>query len=1038
MEPDIEVKRFEEQDYENKDDLSEIPKIEELDDYVKECTYTPLSLVNPIPFDPSNQEYIMREHILPADADWNEENPDANDIPIDSDGQYGNRSASSLLGYGIHKRRPKLLINITVYNEEPKQLVETLAGVYRNYYELIDLDPTFLNRVQVVIIVDGYSHLMKTPEHLLCYERANIHDLKKLSEGKYISNQLSSGFSEAKTVFQKLLFISSENMVSKERKILDEELKQELYKKGEKKKYDPIRAYGANNIAHCFSRVMSFEEWEQCLPKAQRDSLVIDQYEIYDFLVGSNEEGRVKDQKYGHFSLPIHFIVKQNSQGKLESRKWFMRGFCKLMNPIYLQTLDCGSIPLWNSISKIIMHMETFTDVGGACGEVECLLMEKKQNGIESVSFIESSILRAQYAEYKITHYMDKATESVFGFVNSLPGTFSTFRWESIKGKPLDQYLKGCTDQFSDIKGVPSCVSANKYLAEDRIISLEIIAKAHSSFITHYIPGAKCLTDPPLSLTELIKQRRRWFNGSLFATLHVMKSMYRIWGRKWTSFFRNLFYMLLAIYMVCYLILSYVTVGLFYAAFSVFLRGVLDSEPCYSLTESANIFENIYLIFLFFCLMLSTTVEVTYAEAGFRICSLVMSLFAIVTIVCSIFFALDGDQNRTAIILLGLVGISFIIPILLNIHRVKLADFVKGIFYGTILSPTYFNILPIFAISNIHDVSWGSRPTTKEQTKSTDPAYLKAIAKKDESYKNFRANFLIFWLSINGAVGITLTTISRNLGNEFIFLSGIVLSLLAVFKLVFSTIHKLLAWIHSFFVNRHIRNLRKRMKKDNIPSLHERVRNKDEDDICLIFEKFRPRTALDKEQDKQRKNELSDKVQAFAKNLASSICPEKREEEIKKFRDQSLASLGQDMKKKIDKQIRLLRKNGKSSGIDPTIKKKPTEIKKDAEYDPLMDSDDDKEDNKQEHEPNQFRHKKRYKNTEEEVEVIKEVEEEEEEEEKRGDKGGVEESEVRGQGEESERDTSEEGEEVEDIEFMSDEESSESERESGDEMEFGD
>lgn len=56
--------------------------------------------------------------------------------------------------------------------------------------------------------------------------------------------------------------------------------------------------------------------------------------------------------------------------------------------------------------------------------------MEKKEDGKEPVTFVESVLLRAQYVEYKVSHYMDKATESLFGFVSVLPGAFSTFRWE--------------------------------------------------------------------------------------------------------------------------------------------------------------------------------------------------------------------------------------------------------------------------------------------------------------------------------------------------------------------------------------------------------------------------------------------------------------------------------------------------------------------------------------------------------------------------------------------------------------------------------
>lgn len=89
----------------------------------------------------------------------------------------------------------------------------------------------------------------------------------------------------------------------------------------------------------------------------------------------------------------------------------------------------------------------------------------------------------------------------------------------------MNEFLKGCKDEFGDVSRIMPCDTANKYLAEDRIMCLEIIAKANANFIIHYVPGALCLTDPPLSLTQLLKQRRRWFNGSMFATIHVMRQM---------------------------------------------------------------------------------------------------------------------------------------------------------------------------------------------------------------------------------------------------------------------------------------------------------------------------------------------------------------------------------------------------------------------------------------------------------------------------------------------------------------------------------
>ena len=104
--------------------------------------------------------------------------------------------------------------------------------------------------------------------------------------------------------------------------------------------------------------------------------------------------------------------------------------------------------------------------------------------------------------EYKVSHYLDKAAESLFGFVSVLPGAFSTFKWECINGEPLEAFLRGSKDEFADVNEIMPCSTANKYLAEDRIMCLEIIAKEDCNFIIHYIPGAKCLTDPPLLSSE--------------------------------------------------------------------------------------------------------------------------------------------------------------------------------------------------------------------------------------------------------------------------------------------------------------------------------------------------------------------------------------------------------------------------------------------------------------------------------------------------------------------------------------------------------
>jgi len=112
--------------------------------------------------------------------------------------------------------------------------------------------------------------------------------------------------------------------------------------------------------------MVKFPEFLNALSDPEVNDLNISHYSVYDFLLGDSRKGRVKKKKFFHLPMPIHFGIKHKNQGKIESHKWFFKGFCEYMNPKYAQIIDCGSIPLWNSISHIIMHMETFKTVGGA------------------------------------------------------------------------------------------------------------------------------------------------------------------------------------------------------------------------------------------------------------------------------------------------------------------------------------------------------------------------------------------------------------------------------------------------------------------------------------------------------------------------------------------------------------------------------------------------------------------------------------------------------------------------------------------------
>ena len=68
----------------------------------------------------------------------------------------------------------------------------------------------------------------------------------------------------------------------------------------------------------------------------------------------------------------------------------------------------------------------------------------------------------------------------------------------------------------------PEPSQQNMFLAEDRILCFELVAKANDAWTLTYVKPSKAETDVPESAPELIGQRRRWLNGSFAASVYAL------------------------------------------------------------------------------------------------------------------------------------------------------------------------------------------------------------------------------------------------------------------------------------------------------------------------------------------------------------------------------------------------------------------------------------------------------------------------------------------------------------------------------------
>lgn len=121
------------------------------------------------------------------------------------------------------------------------------------------------------------------------------------------------------------------------------------------------------------------------------------------------------------------------------------------------------------------------------------------------------------------------------------------------------------------------------------------------------------------------------------------------------------------------------------------------------------------------------------------------------------------DKSKEAtlnIIFIWCLIISYFFPLLFHTKSLEFVQFTRGVFCLIFMTPTFINIFMIYAASNIHDVSWGSRPTVKDETY----ANFNLQDNMSIEYRNYRSNYLIIWLIINIGAGLSVVSISRSDG----------------------------------------------------------------------------------------------------------------------------------------------------------------------------------------------------------------------------------------------------------------------------------
>ncbi len=216
-------------------------------------------------------------------------------------------------------------------------------------------------------------------------------------------------------------------------------------------------------------------------------------------------------------AIEIDLGVKERNAGKLDTHAWVFWGLCERLAPEFVLQVDVGTIPANDCVATLLDRM---------AAEPGCAALAT--NTLLDAPALHKIGLTWQYGDFLWEKIADWPIGHLLGYIEVIPGQCSMVRWAALRAKaprpenngeatqpPVDRYLRGVELQNS-------LLERNLFLAEDRVIALEILKEQGSAATIRHASLAGSETDPCTSFAELLHQRRRWINSSTVARLNAL------------------------------------------------------------------------------------------------------------------------------------------------------------------------------------------------------------------------------------------------------------------------------------------------------------------------------------------------------------------------------------------------------------------------------------------------------------------------------------------------------------------------------------
>ncbi|XP_070177796.1 chitin synthase chs-2-like [Littorina saxatilis] len=372
----------------------------------------------------------------------------------------------------------------------------------------------------------------------------------------------------------------------------------------------------------------------------------------------------------------------------------------------YILALD-GDVDFKPEAVRLLMdRMKKNKKVGAACGRIH-------PTG-------SGPMVWYQKFEYAVGHWLQKASEHVFGCVLCAPGCFTLFRGSAL----MDDNVARTYTTRSEL----AMHHVQYDQGEDRWLSTLLLQQGYR---IDFCAASDALTHAPDTFSEFFNQRRRWGPSTLANVVDLLGN--------WQSAVRlndNLssLYVIYQAMMLCSTVLGPSTIILLMAGSfkMVFKISVLGS---YALTLIVPA------LYVALCLYAKPRLQLTVGAGLSALYALVMAIVLVGTVGTVVLGSITSPN------VLFLFTVIFVFTVSAVLHPQEFYCILPGVLY-LIMLPAGYLVLTIYSLCNLHVVSWGTRET---QTVKTH-AQIEKEKQEAEEKKAGKKGGILGWLGLHATL----------------------------------------------------------------------------------------------------------------------------------------------------------------------------------------------------------------------------------------------------------------------------------------------